>query len=175
MKKHLLLLLFLLLLALFPRTLLLDTVPNGLNWDETAYAYDAQSIIATGKDQWSIFLPFWLKSFGEYKPAIGSYLLIPTLYFWQWENWAVRLGPALLNSFAVLAFYGIIFLQTKKQSLAFVAGLLLAVTPWHIHFSRTALDPSFAFPFLLFGIFGLLTKKKVGTFFGFFSLFLLSW
>ena len=175
MKKYQLIALILFFVALLPRITDLGNTPYGLNWDETAYAYDAYSIMKTGKDQWGTAWPLWLTSFGEYKPAIGSYILIPALAVFGPHNWAVRVTPVVLNSLAVAALFGIVLRQTKKPKTAFIVALLMAVTPWHIHFSRTVLDPSIAFPFVLFGVYGLLSKRSIVRFFGFFFLLLSMW
>jgi len=55
----------------------LTSSPPCLNADEATNAYDAYSILKTGKDQYGNFLPLRFKSFGDYKLPLLTYLAIP--------------------------------------------------------------------------------------------------
>jgi len=66
-----------LILAFLVRFVNLNSHPVGFNADEASFGYDAYSILKTCKDQWGNFLPLTLKSFGDYKAPIYSYLAVP--------------------------------------------------------------------------------------------------
>ena len=71
-------LILILCLAAFLRFSALDRVPPSLNWDETAIAYNAYSILQTGKDEWGKSWPLLgFESFGEYKLPVFIYATIP--------------------------------------------------------------------------------------------------
>jgi 4-amino-4-deoxy-L-arabinose transferase-like glycosyltransferase len=150
----------------------IDSLPRGLNWDETAYAYNSFSLLKTGRDQWGQFLPLFMKSFGEYKPALLSYLMMPALLIAPGSAVAVRSVNVLLGTMAVLASCGLIWQLTKKRELAFLTAFFLAVTPWHIHFSRTTLDTGLSHALLIIGLWLILEKRVWQWWAGVFFLFL---
>lgn len=153
-------LLFIFFIALFMRMYQLTNLPRGLNWDETAYGYNAYSLLISGKDEWGRAYPLFLKSFGEYKPALLSYLMLPFFLLFPDGNTAVRVVPALLGSFSVLATFFLVKKISKNSLHAILTAFILAVTPWHIHFSRVALDPIVGHSFLLFGMCFWISKKE---------------
>ncbi len=144
----------LLVVAFSIRCVSVGTLPKGLNWDEVAYGYNAYSLLSTGRDEWGKSYPLFLKSFGEYKPALLSYFLIPSLLIFQDWNFAIRLVPAMLGTVGVIATYGFFSELTRSKKIAFLTALILAITPWHIHYSRAVMDPIIAHTFLLLGMWG---------------------
>ena len=68
-----------LLVAFLLRFISLTKFPAGFNADEASFGYDAYSILHTGRDQWGTFMPIVLKSFGDYKSPVYSYLAIPSV------------------------------------------------------------------------------------------------
>ena len=154
MKKVFLLLI--LALGLFLRVLNLDTVPNGLTWDEAAIGYNAYSLLKTGRDEHGAFLPLIFKSFGDYKPGFYIYLTVPSVAIFGLNEFAVRLPNAL---FGVLSIYGLYlfvgqFLADKKNSLLpLFASFSLAISPWAVHFSRGAWEVNVFVSVLLFALY----------------------
>lgn len=146
-------------LSAFLRIIWIGDIPNGLNWDETAYAYNAYSFFSTGKDEWGTSHPMYLRSFDDYKPALLSYLLVPFFFITQQGNIIVRLVPALLGIGSIMFFWGFMQRISNNQKLNLIISLLISIAPWHIHFSRAALDPIVAFFFLTVGLFTLTSKK----------------
>src|SRR4030065_1905799 len=70
--------------------------------------------------------------------------------------WAVRLPAALLGTLAVLILMLLVrdLFGEKKviNPLSLWAGFFLAISPWHIHFSRGAWEAGTATVFLLMGV-----------------------
>ncbi len=143
-KKNLTIILVI-LLALVLRFWRLDTYP-AFNADEAAVGYNAYSLIQTGRDEHGNSWPIHFQSFNDYKPGLYFYLVIPFVKIIGLNEWAVRIPGALLGVLTVLVLY---FLgkelfqdryKFKVGRLRFTFGeitaLMLAVSPWHIHFSR---------------------------------------
>jgi 4-amino-4-deoxy-L-arabinose transferase-like glycosyltransferase len=141
-----------LMLAAYLRLFQLGDIPRGLSWDETSYAYNAYSLQLTGKDEWGVALPLFLRAFGEYKPALFSYLLIPFLALLGSAPFVVRLPTALMGISCVLAIGFIGWEITRSRTFALLCMAVLAIMPWHIHYSRAAIDPIIGFTFLLWGV-----------------------
>jgi len=150
----------LVIVAFYFRAYLLENIPNGLNWDETAYAYNAYSLAQTGKDEWGYSYPTFLKSFGEYKPALLSYLIIPLLKIFPTGNLAVRLPNVILGSMTIGITYLLFLKLTHNKFVSLLTATTLAITPWHIHFSRIALDPGLGHSLMLLGLFFWINEKK---------------
>ena len=93
-KKYLPLILILLLAAVL-RLGAISSFPSGFNADEAALGYNAYSLLLTGRDEHGNILPVNLESFGDYKPALYSYLLVPLVRFLGLTVFAVRLPSAL--------------------------------------------------------------------------------
>jgi hypothetical protein len=156
----LLLLTCIVIFGAFLRFYHLTDLPRGLNWDETAYAYNAYSLLQTGRDEWGNAWPLFLKSFGEYKPALLSYLMIPGMALFPHSDATPRAVIATLSILSIVATFALVRQLSGNTHLALLSALTLAISPWHIHFSRTALDPSIAHPLLLLGMWAWSTQKK---------------
>ncbi|MCX7928164.1 MAG: hypothetical protein N2558_00575 [Patescibacteria group bacterium] len=144
----------------------LSTNPPSLTPDEAALGYNAYSILKTGKDEHGKFLPLIIESFGDYKPALYVYFVIPFVFFLGLTELSVRLPSAIAGIFAIFLIYKILkeFFdnlknQEKNQKLSkiyyfapLVASFLLAVSPWHIAFSRGGWEANVSLTITLFGI-----------------------
>ncbi len=122
----------------------LGNVPPSPDWDEVALGYDAYSIIHTGRDEFGKFLPVVLRSFDDYKPALYSYLAIPTVAVFGLNVFAVRLPSAIFGTIAVLAVFFLVeelFEKYKyRNQLSLVASFLMAISPWSLQFSRVGFE-----------------------------------
>ena len=139
-----------LVLAAVLRLYKLSDFPAGLNADEAALGYNAYSLLLTGKDEHGHPWPVNLESFGDFKPALYAYILIPFIKIFGLTELAVRLPSAL---FGILAVY-FIYLLVKELSTeycALISAALLAISPWHLHFSRGGWEVNVATTMLLIG------------------------
>ncbi|TSC88437.1 MAG: hypothetical protein G01um101416_105 [Microgenomates group bacterium Gr01-1014_16] len=149
MKKYLLI--AILVLAAVLRLYKISSFPAGLNADEAALGYNAYSLLLTGKDEHGHVLPVNLESFGDFKPSGYSYLLIPVVKIFGLNEFAVRLPSAL---FGVLAVY-LVYLLVRElitENCALITAMLLAASPWHLHFSRGAWEVNISTTLLLLGV-----------------------
>jgi len=136
-KATKLILLAITLLAFVFRIFRSDFPP--LLWDEAAIGYNAYSIIKTGADEYGAKLPLIFKSFGDFKPGLYIYLALPFIADLGLTELAVRLPSIIIGSLTPLALFFLIkAFSPKYHSLALIASLLIAISPYNIHFSRGA-------------------------------------
>jgi 4-amino-4-deoxy-L-arabinose transferase-like glycosyltransferase len=170
--KHKLLFLIL-LLGFVLRIVYINKIPYGFTPDEASYGYDAYSILKTGKDQWGHSFPLVLESFGDFKPPLYSYVLIPFVWLFGLEKWVIRIPNAIFGTLAIYVTYLLViklfeYLDTKKNRSritnyrlpAILAALLLAISPWHIMMSRGAFEANLTTFFLPLGIYFFLKGLK---------------
>ena len=158
-KKSYLLLFGILILASLLRVWALGSVPPSPDWDEVALGYNAYSLLQTGRDEYGEQLPIILRSFGDYKPALYAYLAIPFIGLFGLDTFAVRLPSAIFGILTVLAVFFLIKELAKREDVALLSALVLAISPWHIQFSRVAFETNigvslsiFAALFFLYGL-----------------------
>ena len=138
------------LVAFFLRFWKLGEVPNGLYQDETAIGYNAYSIIQTGRDEYGKNLPLYFKSFGDYKLPIYIYATVPSVIMFGLTEFAVRAPSALFGALSVPLLGLLIYALTADKRLSIFGMLLLAVNPWHLHYSRATFEVSISlFLFML--------------------------
>ena len=166
-------------LAFLLRFVGISKYPIGFTQDEAGLGYEAYSLLSTGKDSWGNSFPLTLRSFGDFKLPLYSYLAVPTVAIFGLNKFAVRLPNALLGTAAVYIIYllvnelqkrvknqsptskaGQASLITNHQSLASIAALLLAISPWHISLSRGAFEANLTTFFMPFGIWAFLKGLK---------------
>lgn len=152
------------ILAFFLRVYKVDKIPLSMQWDEVATAYDANSILTTGKDQFGNVLPLVMRSLDDYKPPLYTYLAAVSIKFWGWNDFAIRFPAVLLGSFAVITCWGMVVQLFGKQKLALLSALILAISPWHMHFSRLALESNQTVFFTTLGVWLYLLSRKNGWF-----------
>ncbi len=146
-------LLFVISLSLFLRVWQLDVFPAGLNADEAAIGYNAYSLLKTGKDEYGITLPLAFKSFGDYKPGLYFYFVAPFVYLMGLNEWSVRLPSAILGTFTIYIVYLLAKKILENERAGLISALLLAINPWHLHFSRGGWETNAATFFIGLGIY----------------------
>ncbi len=139
------------LLAFILRFWKLDTYP-ALNADEAAIGYNAYSLIQTGKDEHGNSWPIHFQSFNDYKPGLYFYMVLPFVKAIGLNEWAVRIPGAFIGGLTVLTIYLLVLELFKNKKFALISGLFLAVSPWHIHFSRGGWEVNVATFFITLGV-----------------------
>jgi 4-amino-4-deoxy-L-arabinose transferase-like glycosyltransferase len=129
-----------------------NQIPHGFNADEAAIAYNVYSLLKTGRDEHSQPWPLHLESFADHKPSGYPYLSLPFISILGLSKLAVRLPSIIFGVLSIFLIY-LLFqeLFPKLKKYAFLGALLLAISPWHIHFSRGAWETNVATAFLLLG------------------------
>lgn len=155
----------------------LGDVPISPDWDEVALGYNAYSIMETGRDEYGEFLPIVLRSFDDYKPALYAYLIIPFIKLFNLNIISVRLPSVIFGILTVIASYLLVkeifginnkFKITNSKQIqnsndqnpkhwqleiiALLSAGLLAISPWHIQFSRIAFEANVGLTFNVFAV-----------------------
>lgn len=134
------LLILIIILAACSRLLWLDRFPVSLYSDEADQAYNAISLLKTGADEHGSVFPIGLRSFGDWKPPLQTYLMIPFFAAGFPIEFATRLPSAILGIFTILVIYRLTLYWTKGNSrAALLAAFFLTISPWHILQSRSAM------------------------------------
>ncbi|MBI4130368.1 hypothetical protein HY468_03565 [Candidatus Roizmanbacteria bacterium] len=158
-----------LLLAGFLRLYQLSSNPPGLTWDEASLGYNAYSILKTGKDEYGNVFPLSIRSFDDYKPPVYVYFSVPFIALFGLNEFSVRFLSALAGWATVLATYFLVYelitswrfipqrkFQTHVSLIPLVSAFLVAISPWHLQFSRAAFEGNVGLFFLTAGIVGLI-------------------
>ena len=128
------------LLAFFLRFYKLSQIPSSLDWDEASNAYNAYSILKTARDQYGSFLPVTNRSFDDYKPPLYMYLNVPTIAIFGLTPLAARLPSAIFGFLTIPLVYFLTKKLFRDRNIALLAMFLLAISPWHIQFSRVGFE-----------------------------------
>ncbi len=151
--------LIILIAAAFLRFYQLGSVPHGMTWDEAAIGYNGYAIFHTRRDEWLTKLPISFKSFGDYKSPLAIYLNGPFTYLFGMNVWAVRLPFALAGLGAVLGMMALGYQLTKSsfserfaRTFGLGLGLLMALSPWAIHYSRIGFESGIALTFVIWAV-----------------------
>ena len=159
-------LLGIILLGALLRVGFLSRIPDGFFCDEASAGYDAYSLLKTQCDRYGKFMPLFSRSFGDYPEATYRYLTIPFIAILGLNEFAARLPEAVISVFSILILY-FLCKELFNERIALVAALLLAISPWHIQFSRNCMNCYNLFPFFfcLALLFFLKARKKVSYLF----------
>jgi 4-amino-4-deoxy-L-arabinose transferase-like glycosyltransferase len=155
-KKNFLLALIL-LLGITLRFYKISSIPNGFNWDEAAVSYNAWSIAETAHDEHGVFLPLAFQSFNDYKAPGLIYLLAGLIKIFGPQVFIIRYTIAAIGILTILVTYFLVKnLAPRTSNLALLASFLLAISPWHLLFSRPGFEASLGLLLNLLGILFLL-------------------
>lgn len=139
-KVFLFLILFLAFVLRFWR---LGLVPPGLFGDEVDTGYQAFSILKTGRDYFGNFLPVHFQSYGDWRVPLYIYLDTASIALFGLNELAVRLPAVILGVLAVLVSFFLAKKISKDEKVGLATAFLVAISPWHIHFSRGAFEAIF--------------------------------
>ncbi len=151
-KLAYLILFFILGFAFIVRIWNVSNNPAGFFCDEASIGYNAYSVLTTGRDEWGTKLPLLFKAFGQYTDPVYIYSDIPLIKLFGLSEFSVRLASVFYGTLAVLAIF-LLSGELFNLKIGLLAALLLAISPWHIHFSRIGFElisATFWLPFSLF-------------------------
>lgn len=149
-----------LLLAAALRFVGLDKVPPELFGDELDVGYHAYSIWQTGRDYTGQFLPTYIHSLSEWRTPLLMYVTAPFIGIFGLNEWGVRLPSAVFGLVSVFLLYLLVKGIIKNERVALLSALFLAVSPWHLQYSRAAFEASFLLMLILGGVLTFLQGVK---------------
>lgn len=127
--------------------------PPSLYWDEVSLGYNAYAILKSGVDEHGKFLPITnFAAFGDYKPPIYIYLTVPSIAIFGVNEFAIRFPSAFFGTITVLLCYFLAKKIFRKDKIALIATFFLAISPWHVQFSRAAFEANLGLFFSTLGV-----------------------
>ena len=163
MKYRNLLFFLIITLSIFLRFYKLGEIPPGFHQDEVSQAYNAFSILETGRDRYGEFLPILFRSFASYQPPVYTYLTPISVFIFGNTIFAARFTSAFFGVLTVLLTYFFIFHLTKpkyREAISLISALIVAISPWSVHFSRRVVEGNLGIFFFLLALFLLLRSLK---------------
>ena len=140
----------------------IDKVPVSLFGDELDVGYQAYSILKTGKDYSGNSWPIHFQSLAEWRTPLYLYSAVPTVAAFGISPLGVRLPAAIFGILSILAFYFLVKELSQSVKGALIAAFVLAVSPWHIQYSRAGFEVTELLFFLILGLFFFLLSLKNG-------------
>jgi 4-amino-4-deoxy-L-arabinose transferase-like glycosyltransferase len=165
-KNRYFILFIIVILGFILRTYNLSKNPYGFFADEASIGYNAYNILTKGVDEYKIPYPIFFKAFGEYKSPIEIYSTAPFITIFGLNELSIRLTSVFYGTLSILMIFFLVkelFIKYKfDYKIGLFSSLILAISPWHIHFSRISFE---LMPFCLFTMFGvylfLRTKRNI--------------
>lgn len=148
--------------------------PNGLFRDEAEKGYSGWSIATTGGvPEFTLDpqhplkyhpLPWMIDVMGVRTSAIYQYASVPFMWAGGLSVATTRMAAALAGTLAVLLI-GILMMRAWGPGIGIAVAMWTALCPWHIIFSRWALQGAFVpglMGLVLFGLFGVERRRRWG-------------
>ena len=159
-KKQWLWLILIMAVTIFGRFYKLGETPKGFYLDEAALGYSAYSILETGRDEFGKPWPVLFRSFVDFKAPIYTYLLVPIYKIFGMNVWSTRMLSAVSGVVGIWFSFWLIKNLSKKTNLALITTSLLAISPWHLIFSRTSYETNVSLTFLIIAIWAFYKYKE---------------
>lgn len=151
-KKPSIIIIALTLLGAFLRLNQFPNSPPSLYVDEADVGYQAYSLITTGRDYFGNFLPVHLQSFADFRTPLYIFTAIPGVLAFGLNNFTVRFPAALFGILTIPLIFWCTRNLTRSETLGIFSALILAILPWHIHYSRIAFEVTLLLFLLTAGI-----------------------
>lgn len=140
---------FLLFFTVFTRLFQLGSLPQGMSWDEVSLGYVGKMVVTTGRDEHGVLLPRVFQSFGDFKAPLAFYSTGIFTALFGVSAWSTRLPFALTGIGSVLLVTALCSRVFRNGWLGLLGGWMMAVSPWHLFFSRIAFESGLALFFVL--------------------------
>src|SRR3989338_712017 len=152
MKKELMIVFIIILLAIFFRFYQLGANPAGFFTDEASIGLNAYSILKTGADTYGRPFPVFFEAVGDYRYPVMIYSTVPFVAWLGLNEYSVRVVSGIYGVAAILMMF---FLgrELGGKSVGLWSAFLLAVSPWHVLFSRVGFQLISAIFWLIFALY----------------------
>lgn len=138
----------------------LGQFPVSLSMDETSVSYDSYSILTTGKDMYGNFLPLAFKSVGDFKSPVLTYLMLPAIRYFGLTEFGTRITVALISTLTLIFACLLVWQMTGNKLVSLLTTFSLAISPWHIQYSRATFDYIVADTLLIIAVWSFLKSIK---------------
>jgi len=151
-KLNLLFIFFVLSFSGFLYFYKLSTIPSGFYVDEASVAYNAYSILMTGKDEYGFSYPIYFRLMGSYTPSLLIYLFSFLLRFFDMSVMLFRSISAVSALLSVYIFYLLVKkMKLYKLNMSYLAiTLFYSISPWIVFNARLGYETTLGF--LIFNI-----------------------
>lgn len=126
--KTKIILIFVVLLSFFLNVYSGSFTPPGFNADEAAFGYNAYSLLQTARDEYGSLLPLRLKSFGDYKLPLYSYLTVPWVYLFGLSEFSTRFLNLLLSTLMPLVAFFLAQTIFRKKTVSLIFAFLVSIS-----------------------------------------------
>jgi 4-amino-4-deoxy-L-arabinose transferase-like glycosyltransferase len=113
------------LCGLFFNLIFKDRAPACFNADEAAFSYNAYSIFKTGRDEYGAFIPLRLKSFGDYKLPLLSYVTAPIVGIFGLNETTARLPNTFVAILMPIVVYFLVKELFERDDIALLSAFLI--------------------------------------------------
>lgn len=148
------------LLGFVVRFIKLSDFPPALYVDEALVGYNAFSLLHDLRDEAGDFLPLVFRAWGTYTAPLQYYLAMVGTFFFGLNEFGTRFHSAFLGSLTVPLTFFVARKLTQRISVALLSALFLALSPWHIHQSRMAVETTASLFFFTLGIYFFLRWRE---------------
>lgn len=131
--------------AFFLRLYHLDTLPPSLYYDELDASFQAKTFNQNLTDYYGHKFPIAFQSFGDYRTPLHIYSIALVHKFTSNPDIAARLPSAIFGVFSIYFMYLI--------SGSLIPAILMAISPWALHYSRISFEVSGMLMLILAGIY----------------------
>jgi predicted membrane-bound mannosyltransferase len=121
------------------RLLEFGSIPPGLNHDEASLGYDTYALLHHGIDRNGFHNPVLFYSWGSGMAALPGYLDAPFILLFGLSPAPLRAVNLVTGIVSIGVLYALVR-RSGDHTLAVIAAFFLAISPWHIMMSRSALD-----------------------------------
>ena len=125
-------------LALFVRFWNLAKYPEAIDEDEMANGYYAFSLLKNGTDEYGHKFPLYFESVADYKYVGYSYFSTIPVGIFGLNPFSTRFLSAFAGSLTVILIYFLAIEIFNNVEFGLISSALMALSPFHIHFSRIA-------------------------------------
>jgi len=152
MKNAIVIFFIIVLLAIFFRFYQLGANPAGFFTDEASIGLNAYSILQTGADTYDRPFPVYFEAVGDYRDPVMIYSSVPIIAWLGLNEYSVRFVSAIYGVAAVIMIY-FLGCQIGGQKVGLWSAFLLAISPWHVLFSRVGFQLIASIFWLIFGLY----------------------
>ena len=140
------------LIGAFLRLAWLGKYPSGFFRDEAALGYNAFSIWEIGRDEFGMRLPIVFRSFEVFFLPAYVYLSVPIIGVLGLSEFSTRLLSSCSGIGGLILTY-FIAKEIWNEKVALWSTFILAISPWHIFYSRGTFEGNLALTFFTAGFF----------------------